>query len=297
MLLSMLAGALTGLLTGAGIGGGSLLLLYMTVFQKVPQLEAQGINLLYFLAATPPSLYFHIRAHRVETKGDEEDYGALREELEKIVPAPIVFGRLTDGLATAESDFRPGPEKAPLHQVILQMGGSFQSTVTIGQEYYRGGSGRSCNFGDLPLGDGTRRDKARDRLSREAVSGQIKALHTQKLSPALDALAMDNPQRAEWTFCRSGFTPEDPAVRQYFERIREDYLAILMGVLTFLDPEQLVVFPDGCVMEALAQAMRMAETRTGVPVRLSRFDETNLYLTGAALAVREYFTNRGGYIG
>ncbi len=53
MLLSMLAGALTGLLTGAGIGGGSLLLLYMTVFQKVPQLEAQGINLLYFLAATP----------------------------------------------------------------------------------------------------------------------------------------------------------------------------------------------------------------------------------------------------
>lgn len=69
MLLSMLAGALTGLLTGAGIGGGSLLLLYMTVFQKVPQLEAQGINLLYFLAATPLSLYFHIRAHRVETKG------------------------------------------------------------------------------------------------------------------------------------------------------------------------------------------------------------------------------------
>ena len=63
------------------------------------------------------------------------------------MPAPIVFGRLTDGLATAESDFRPGPEKAPLHQVILQMGGSFQSTVTIGQEYYRGGSGRSCNSG------------------------------------------------------------------------------------------------------------------------------------------------------
>lgn len=277
-----------------------------TTFQKLVQMVGEVYHDLAYKNDLKPEMILALGVTvdpayralcRVETKGDAEDYGALREELEKIVPAPIVFGRLTDGLATAESDFRPGPEKAPLHQVILQMGGSFQSTVTVGQEYYRGGSGRSCNFGDLPLGDGTRRDKARDRLSREAVSGQIKALHTQKLSPALDALAMDNPQRAEWTFCRSGFTPEDPAVRQYFERIREDYLAILMGVLTFLDPEQLVVFPDGCVMEALAQAMRMAETRTGVPVRLSRFDETNLYLTGAALAVREYFTNRGGYIG
>ena len=277
-----------------------------TTFQKLVQMVGEVYHDLAYKNDLKPEMILALGVTvdpayralcRVETKGDEEDYGALREELEKIVPAPIVFGRLTDGLATAESDFRPGPEKAPLHQVILQMGGSFQSTVTVGQEYYRGGSGRSCNFGDLPLGDGTRRDKARDRLSREVVSGQIKALHTQKLSPALDALAMDNPQRAEWTFCRSGFTPEDPAVRQYFERIREDYLAILMGVLTFLDPEQLVVFPDGCVMEALAQAMRMAETRAGVPVRLSRFDETNLYLTGAALAVREYFTNRGGYIG
>ncbi len=238
----------------------------------------------------------HWELCRVEQKDGEADYSALREELGKIVPTPVTFGRLTDGLATAESDFRQGTGAAPLHQVVLQMGGSFSSTVTIGQEFYRGGSGRSCNFGDLPLGDGVRKDKARDRLSREAISGQLKALHTQKLCPALDALAMDNPQRAEWTFCRGGFTPEDPAVRQYFERIREDYLTILNGVLTFLDPQQLVVFPDGCVMEALAQAIRMAETRSETPVRFSRFDETNLFLTGAALAVREYFTNRGGYV-
>ena len=86
--------------------------------------------------------------------------------------------------------------------------------------------------------------------------------------------------------------------RQGDRALREaigEYLATYRGVVC--DPEQLVVFPDGCVMEALAQAMRMAESRAGVPVRLSRFDETNLYLTGAALAVREYFTNRGGYIG
>ena len=43
-----LAGAITGVLSGFGIGGGSLLLIYMTSFAGVEQNLAQGINLLYF---------------------------------------------------------------------------------------------------------------------------------------------------------------------------------------------------------------------------------------------------------
>ena len=49
LLLDVLAAAAAGALTGAGVGGGSLLLLYLTLARDVPQLEAQGINLLYFL--------------------------------------------------------------------------------------------------------------------------------------------------------------------------------------------------------------------------------------------------------
>ena len=48
-LIPLLAGAATGILSGFGIGGGSLLLIYMTSFAGVPQNLAQGINL-------PPSL-------------------------------------------------------------------------------------------------------------------------------------------------------------------------------------------------------------------------------------------------
>ena len=49
--IAALAGAVTGILSGFGIGGGSLLLIYMTSFAGVPQNLAQGINLLYFLPA------------------------------------------------------------------------------------------------------------------------------------------------------------------------------------------------------------------------------------------------------
>ena len=46
--LPLAVGAATGVLSGFGVGGGTLLLVYMTAFAGVDQHLAQGINLLYF---------------------------------------------------------------------------------------------------------------------------------------------------------------------------------------------------------------------------------------------------------
>ena len=58
-LLPFLIGAATGVLSAWGVGGGTLLLLCMTLFLGVGQVEAQGINLLYFLPTAGVSLLFH----------------------------------------------------------------------------------------------------------------------------------------------------------------------------------------------------------------------------------------------
>ena len=55
-LLPLLAGTATGILSGFGVGGGTLLLIYMTTFAGVPQNLAQGVNLLYFLPAAATAL-------------------------------------------------------------------------------------------------------------------------------------------------------------------------------------------------------------------------------------------------
>ena len=55
--ISLLAGAVTGVLSGFGIGGGTLLLIYMTAFAGVPQNLAQGVNLLYFLPTAAKNGY------------------------------------------------------------------------------------------------------------------------------------------------------------------------------------------------------------------------------------------------
>lgn len=57
--LPTLAGFFTGILSAWGIGGGTLLLLVMTLFLGVDQLSAQGINLLYFLPTAAMALAEH----------------------------------------------------------------------------------------------------------------------------------------------------------------------------------------------------------------------------------------------
>lgn len=67
-LVAALAGAVTGVLSGFGVGGGSLLLIYMTSFADLPQNLAQGINLLYFLPAAATALPAHFKNDYVEKK-------------------------------------------------------------------------------------------------------------------------------------------------------------------------------------------------------------------------------------
>lgn len=61
----MLAGAVTGIITGFGIGGGTLLILYLTMFRGTSQLAAQGINLLYFIPTAGCALISHIKGKRI----------------------------------------------------------------------------------------------------------------------------------------------------------------------------------------------------------------------------------------
>ena len=59
--LPVLVGAVTGVLSGFGVGGGTLLLIYLTAFAGIAQNTAQGINLLYFLPAAAMALPSHVR--------------------------------------------------------------------------------------------------------------------------------------------------------------------------------------------------------------------------------------------
>lgn len=61
MMISVLLGIACGILSGFGIGGGSLLMVWMTAVAALDQKTAQGINLLYFIPTSVAALIFHIK--------------------------------------------------------------------------------------------------------------------------------------------------------------------------------------------------------------------------------------------
>ena len=52
-------------LSGMGIGSGGFLVIYLTLAEGLPQLAAQGINLLFFLFSSAASLCLHLRKRRL----------------------------------------------------------------------------------------------------------------------------------------------------------------------------------------------------------------------------------------
>lgn len=66
--VAIAAGAACGVLSGFGIGGGSLLMVWMTAVLQMEQRTAQAINLLFFLPTAAASLIFHVKSGQVAWK-------------------------------------------------------------------------------------------------------------------------------------------------------------------------------------------------------------------------------------
>jgi uncharacterized membrane protein YfcA len=68
MIWSFVAAFVTGILASLGVGGGMLLIIYLTVFAGFDQLSAQGINLLYFLPIAALAVILHTKNKLINWK-------------------------------------------------------------------------------------------------------------------------------------------------------------------------------------------------------------------------------------
>ncbi len=92
-ILGAAIGLLTGILSGFGVGGGTLLILWLTIIQQMEQLKAGGVNLLYFISCALPALYGHIKNGLVEVQ-------AVLFCIAAGVPACVLGSLLASGMDT-----------------------------------------------------------------------------------------------------------------------------------------------------------------------------------------------------
>ncbi len=67
-MITYIAAFLSGLLGSMGFGGGSVLIIYLTLFADTDQLTAQGTNLLFFIPCAVLSVIINIKNKLVKYK-------------------------------------------------------------------------------------------------------------------------------------------------------------------------------------------------------------------------------------
>ena len=63
--MNVIAGVLSGILGALGVGGGTVLIIYLVVFMNIDQVTAQGINLLFFLPCGLVAIIIHAIKKRI----------------------------------------------------------------------------------------------------------------------------------------------------------------------------------------------------------------------------------------
>jgi uncharacterized membrane protein YfcA len=83
--VSVLVGTVLGVLSGLGTGGGSLLILWLTLMLGMDQVTARSINLMFFIPSALVACLFRWKQGRLDIK--------------KVLPA-IIAGSIASGLFT-----------------------------------------------------------------------------------------------------------------------------------------------------------------------------------------------------
>ena len=68
MIVTIIAGLLSGIISGMGIGGGAILIPALLLISDISQKTAQGINLVYFIPTAIFVLIIHLKNKSVEIK-------------------------------------------------------------------------------------------------------------------------------------------------------------------------------------------------------------------------------------
>ncbi len=68
MILLILVGILSGIISGMGIGGGTILIPALVFIKNINQHQAQGINLIYFIPTAIAALWMHRKNDSIQKK-------------------------------------------------------------------------------------------------------------------------------------------------------------------------------------------------------------------------------------
>lgn len=214
---------------------------------------------------------------------------ALELGLRVFCDLPLVFGTVTEGAAMAEIDFRPEGTKPPVNVVVQRVDRDLDCTIMIGREIYRGGSRKP----GLAVQEGSPARCLHTVEIVRRVHAGLGQLGGKDILEDMTRKGVSDPARF---FSQSDRQTDNAYFSVLYEELEETYFWLFSTMLYAYAPDRLVLVGEGGVERAVESALRRTSQLAGEGQEVCRsiLREQELFRGAAALAVREFFVNRGG---
>ncbi len=254
------------------------------------QLEGVYQQLLYKNGLTPERItglgicidpiYYH-RLEILETPFLDASH--FVERLSHFVQVPIIYGRLTDAAAIAETEYWQRDQETPADNMLLfRCCGNMNGAVIIEQELYRGAHGKVLQIPEMQIA-----------RTEEIFWNRLNAEFSEEKTPVVWSLTQGNSQRMK-SLARDGALPlEDEPFRRIAEGFAAQRAEEIRYAVSFFDPDRIFLLAAGERENWLRDYLE--QNLGDLSVRRSKIQPDTLFLAGAALATREFFCNKGGY--
>jgi len=67
-MIELISGLIAGMFTGTGMGGGTILILLLSIFANLDQHSSQGVNLVFFILTTISAIIVNIKGKFIDFK-------------------------------------------------------------------------------------------------------------------------------------------------------------------------------------------------------------------------------------
>lgn len=253
-----------------------------------------------------PSLYDFFAIKMVD---NNPDYSVLQKAVEQFTDLPVTFRSSVIGTAIANIDFIKKKYTEPESITFLQFGKEINFLANTRKNptvYYHERTDLVNNMIIEPDSNDVcphcgRRGCVKNEITGEAIMKKIRRSFSKDTTPYLYKLAEGDSSNISEAMIMESYRNGDKAVIQIFDRASRLVALLINNLYCVTNTERIVIhlfsFDTQVTFEMIKESVaKLTSDEFAQKLELSVVDRKNRFLSGCALAVRDLFFQKGGFV-
>ncbi|WP_446898448.1 ROK family transcriptional regulator [Clostridium sp. LBM24168] len=293
----------------------------------IPQEDrGYGINILQFISHTCSNLFlkYNVKKHDILGIGigiigsvdilngiSKDSYGIfeknfpIKELFEKQFNIPVCIDNNVRALAMAEIDLKSSQFKEN-NMIFVKYGPGIGTAIIINNEIYQGSNNNAGELGHIIVKQNGQLCKCGKRgcletvASQNAIFSSVRKIFSRSKTPFLFEITEGNPENINLLNIVRSSQNGDENITDILNKAMFYFSSALSTAITLYDPKQVVLYGEAFnydfFIDKLKLHLEYITDNANITdiISISKIEYNYKFLGGAALALRNFFYNRGG---